>query len=164
MRSTIGGSDVAILVGFLRWHGNFDGHCPCAILHLHDILSLLINFMGEGSMAIVLQVQVSNAVHTMPMPDRETADKYLEALSAVVGKPRFSRNDDEPKNMRVTGAGCSAVFALDDIHSVLVHDQDIELDVQESALMKHDRMRAAIYRDIDHEFFERAATISHKSS
>jgi hypothetical protein len=102
-------------------------------------------------MRMYLEIQIMNAVHRFVMKDRDDALAHLERLQVYVGRPRFSRNDDEPRNIKISSVDGEAIITTEAIYAARITDYDV--------FEEHDeQMRQARYRDarkIDLELIEK---------
>ena len=102
-------------------------------------------------MRFYLEIQIETAVHRFVMKDREAALAHLERLQPLVGKPMFSRNDDEPRNLKISSEDGDAFISTERIHAARITDYDV---FEEHDKQMHDaRYRRA--RELDIEMVDR---------
>ncbi len=76
-------------------------------------------------MSVYVEIQVETAIHRFVMKDHEAGLALVKKLQPYVGKPMFSRNDDEPRNMLIQTEDGEGFITLERIHAVRVVDLDV---------------------------------------
>jgi hypothetical protein len=139
--------------------GNFIVRSAANIHRLYEDFAVAVHVeRGERrnkEMAFVLEIQLDNMKHHLMMSSLEEAKEWLERLTPYVGIPRFSRNDDDPKNIRVTSLEGEVVVALEHIISVRALDNKIYHDTNAEERIADRQEFAEIFRKVDSMIWEK---------